>query len=76
MGNTETGEHSPIGLDWIGIVPMPISSEARGREDESTGYSNQAARRKLQNRLNQRASSQWPYSIVEWDFRSDVTRDT
>jgi hypothetical protein len=57
MEDTDVIRNCPDAVDLIEVVPMPLNSEARGREDDWTGCSDQARRRKLQNRLNQRASS-------------------
>lgn len=42
---------------------MPQSLELRDAEDDWTGVTSTAKRRKLQNRLNQRARSKWIQSI-------------
>jgi hypothetical protein len=57
METTKMAKSSPNDYGLVEVLLMPISLEARGREDDWTGCSNQAVRRKLQNRLNQRASS-------------------
>ena len=43
----------------IEVLPMPVAarSEIRGMDEDWTGMTSSAMRRKLQNRLNQRASS-------------------
>jgi hypothetical protein len=51
-------KRSPINEDGIALELM-LHSEVHGLEDEWAGVTNPAARRKLQNRLNQRAYSQY-----------------
>lgn len=48
------GEKSLLAVE---LTQMQQQSEVRGPEDDWTGLSNAAARRKLQNRLNQRSYS-------------------
>jgi hypothetical protein len=50
---------NPINEDGGIAVELLRHSQVHGFEDEWAGVSNPAARRKLQNRLNQRAYSQY-----------------
>lgn len=55
-------EDSNNGLGGMGSIPlssMPQQAEVLAPEDDWTGLSSPAARRKLQNRLNQRAYSKF-----------------
>lgn len=55
---------SPSGIE---LVQMGKRTEARGAEDNWTGLSNAAERRKLQNRLSQRRYSEYlllPISVL------------
>lgn len=49
-------KYSPSGIE---LIQMGNGTEARGAEDNWTGLSNAAERRKLQNRLNQRRYSEY-----------------
>jgi hypothetical protein len=49
-------------MEAIPVAPILQSSDARSRQDDWSGRSDPVIRRKLQNRLNQRASSQYSVS--------------